>query len=325
MSILSASFFCSDSFSSCSLFCLLLQQFLLCITLLLLLLIIQELPVPLALLLLPLDILFIVIHLIIRCIILLGILITIFGGIYLKHPLLQLPLELSNLLLEMPQKCILRLIIDMRTILNILSPSCISQRRNSLHVVTISWTNTRTHHRLGIPTKGVLQQSRQFGISIRNVRTLPINKGTYHISQNRQRQVYLGGLLETHPSGLGLILTLRALQREALINESQILMRSFQVEYCSEFDATFEFLLAPKTPVNIRFCDRPLNFSLKSITTESGSRPPGIIPPDNCSFTALKSVTRITFVCPESPILTECLAANISPTMTTWSEISASI
>ncbi|XP_055716426.1 ecdysone 20-monooxygenase isoform X1 [Phlebotomus papatasi] len=34
------------------------------------------------------------------------------------------------------------------------------------------------------------------------------------------------------------------------------IIRSFQVEYCSEFDATFEFLLAPKTPVNIRFCDR---------------------------------------------------------------------
>jgi ecdysone 20-monooxygenase len=34
------------------------------------------------------------------------------------------------------------------------------------------------------------------------------------------------------------------------------LVRSFKMKYDSEFDRQFEFVLAPKGPVNIQFCDR---------------------------------------------------------------------
>lgn len=34
------------------------------------------------------------------------------------------------------------------------------------------------------------------------------------------------------------------------------LVKSFKIKYHSEFDQQFEFVLAPKTPVNIQFCDR---------------------------------------------------------------------
>lgn len=34
------------------------------------------------------------------------------------------------------------------------------------------------------------------------------------------------------------------------------LIKAFQIEYISELDIQFEFLLAPKTPVQIRFSDR---------------------------------------------------------------------
>jgi hypothetical protein len=34
------------------------------------------------------------------------------------------------------------------------------------------------------------------------------------------------------------------------------LIKEFKIDYVSEFDQQFEFLLAPKTPVNIKFCDR---------------------------------------------------------------------
>ena len=34
------------------------------------------------------------------------------------------------------------------------------------------------------------------------------------------------------------------------------LVRAFKIEYCSPFEQNFEFLLAPKGPVNMRFEDR---------------------------------------------------------------------
>lgn len=34
------------------------------------------------------------------------------------------------------------------------------------------------------------------------------------------------------------------------------LVRSFKIKYYSEFDRQFEFVLAPKAPVNVQFCDR---------------------------------------------------------------------
>lgn len=34
------------------------------------------------------------------------------------------------------------------------------------------------------------------------------------------------------------------------------IVRSFRVQYKSEFDRQFEFVLAPKAPVNVQFCDR---------------------------------------------------------------------
>lgn len=34
------------------------------------------------------------------------------------------------------------------------------------------------------------------------------------------------------------------------------LVKEFEIEYVSPFELSFEFVLAPKGPVNIRFCDR---------------------------------------------------------------------
>lgn len=34
------------------------------------------------------------------------------------------------------------------------------------------------------------------------------------------------------------------------------LVRSFKIEYKSELDRQFQFVLAPKAPVNVQFCDR---------------------------------------------------------------------
>ena len=34
------------------------------------------------------------------------------------------------------------------------------------------------------------------------------------------------------------------------------LVRAFKIKYHSEFDQQFEFVLAPKAPVNVQFCDR---------------------------------------------------------------------
>lgn len=34
------------------------------------------------------------------------------------------------------------------------------------------------------------------------------------------------------------------------------LVRMFKIKYHSEFDRQFEFILAPKAPVNVQFCDR---------------------------------------------------------------------
>lgn len=34
------------------------------------------------------------------------------------------------------------------------------------------------------------------------------------------------------------------------------LVRTFKIKYHSEFDRQFEFVLAPKAPVNVQFCDR---------------------------------------------------------------------
>lgn len=48
--------------------------------------------------------------------------------------------------------------------------------------------------------------------------------------------------------------------RKFILDELAILLiklvRSFKIKYYSEFDRQFEFVLAPKAPVNVQFCDR---------------------------------------------------------------------
>jgi len=70
----------------------------------------------------------------------------------------QLCLEARNLPLELPQHCILGILIDARLVGDVLGSVGVAQRAQRLLIVVACRPNVGNHHCLGVATQRVLQQ-----------------------------------------------------------------------------------------------------------------------------------------------------------------------
>ena len=70
----------------------------------------------------------------------------------------QLRLQARNLPLELPQHCILGILIDARLVGDVLGSVGVAQRAQRLLIVVACWPNVGNHHCLGVATQRVLQQ-----------------------------------------------------------------------------------------------------------------------------------------------------------------------
>mmetsp|Transcript_8478 Transcript_8478/g.12962 ORF Transcript_8478/g.12962 Transcript_8478/m.12962 type:complete len:292 (-) Transcript_8478:213-1088(-) len=114
--------------------------------------------------------------------------------------------------MEFTDHSIFGIFVDPGLVLNILGSARVPQRRDSLLAVVVGRSAVSNHDGLRVSSEGVLQDTRQLRVTIRNVRALRIDQRTNHVAQRRQRQVNLGGLLQTVAGGSGLALTLTSSQ-----------------------------------------------------------------------------------------------------------------
>lgn len=70
----------------------------------------------------------------------------------------QLRLEARNLPLELPQHCILGILIDAWFVGDVLGSIGVAQRAQRLLIVVVCRPNVGNHHCLGVATQRVLQQ-----------------------------------------------------------------------------------------------------------------------------------------------------------------------
>lgn len=78
-------------------------------------------------------------------------------------------LELLNLIFILFEQGVLRVLVDLGLIFNSLGPRGIPQSRQGLIEIVVSGGARCNHHSLGVATKGVLQQARQLGRTVRDV------------------------------------------------------------------------------------------------------------------------------------------------------------
>lgn len=103
------------------------------------------------------------------------------GSFALQHHLQGL--DFFHILSE---ESILRVFVDLRLILNEFSSACISKSAESLVVVVIGWRAGSNHDSLRVSSQRILEQSRQFRISVRNMVCFAVDQSRYHIAQGTQ-------------------------------------------------------------------------------------------------------------------------------------------
>mmetsp|Transcript_49217 Transcript_49217/g.111493 ORF Transcript_49217/g.111493 Transcript_49217/m.111493 type:complete len:244 (-) Transcript_49217:168-899(-) len=124
----------------------------------------------------------------------------------------ELCLEAHDLLLELADHGVLRVLVDLRLVLDALGAVCVAQRRERLVVVVVCRAEVRHHHRLGVAAQRVLQQARELGVAVGDVRGLAVHERGDHVPQSGEREVNLGRLLEPLARRPGLALPLGACQ-----------------------------------------------------------------------------------------------------------------
>ena len=80
----------------------------------------------------------------------------------------------------------------------------VPEGRDGLVVVVVCRSAIRAHDCLRIASEAVLQQSSELGVTVRDVRRLGVNQRRDDVTQRRERQVDLVGLLQTVSSGSSL-------------------------------------------------------------------------------------------------------------------------
>ena len=117
---------------------------------------------------------------------------------------LELRLQARDLVLELAEHGVLRVLVDLGLIFYIFGAVRVAQRGDGLVVVVARGPAVRAHDGLRISPQRILEQSSKFRVAVRDVLRLAVDQGADDVPQSRQRQIDLRGLLEAITSGLRL-------------------------------------------------------------------------------------------------------------------------
>ena len=95
-------------------------------------------------------------------------------------------------------------------------------------MVKLGGTDSADHERARISAERVLQDAREFGVSVGHVRPFAVGQLSDDVAQGRQRQIDVDGLLESHRVGkhVGLRLTLGTCDKENRCAERRLKNRN---------------------------------------------------------------------------------------------------
>lgn len=124
------------------------------------------------------------------------------------HHLRQLLLQFIYFILEVANKRVLRVLVDVRLILDVLGPVRISERADRFIVVVVSRSNVGDHHGFGIAAQRILEQSGQFRVSVGYVCGVGVHQLRYHIAESGQAEVDVDSFLQPVPLRVRLALPL---------------------------------------------------------------------------------------------------------------------
>lgn len=103
----------------------------------------------------------------------------------------------GNFIVELANHGVLGILIDSWLVLNIFGATSVSERADCLIAVVVRRPTVRNHYCFCITAQGVLEDTRQFGVSVWNVGALGIDETANDMAKRGERQVDLGGLLES--------------------------------------------------------------------------------------------------------------------------------
>lgn len=142
---------------------------------------------------------------------------------------LQHHFQLLNLLHILLEKGILRVFVDFGLILDEFGTTCISERAQSFIIVVICRGASCDHDGLCVTSQGILQQSGEFRITIRNVVSLAVNERRNDITQRTEGKIDLGCLLHALASHSSLAGPLRSCQIHQVQFRSLVLLIPFLI------------------------------------------------------------------------------------------------
>lgn len=99
---------------------------------------------------------------------------------------IKLLLELADFLLVLAKKGIFGVFVDAWLVLNVLGATGVSECVNGLVVVVVSGADVGDHDCLCVSTEGVLKETRQLAISVRDVACLGVSQCRYNVAESRQ-------------------------------------------------------------------------------------------------------------------------------------------
>ena len=108
------------------------------------------------------------------------------GLLVLLFNLDELFLENLDLLCILSEKSVFGIFIYFRLVFYSFSPVSISQGAQCFLIAGLGWGDIGDHASLHVPTEGVLQQSGQFRVTIRNVSAPAIDKTRNDIHKGRE-------------------------------------------------------------------------------------------------------------------------------------------
>mmetsp|Transcript_50475 Transcript_50475/g.156169 ORF Transcript_50475/g.156169 Transcript_50475/m.156169 type:complete len:325 (+) Transcript_50475:972-1946(+) len=124
----------------------------------------------------------------------------------------QLHAQAGDLVLELADHRVLRVLVDLGLVLDALRPVGVSQGAQGLVVVVVHGADARAHHGLGVAAEGVLKQPGQLRVSVGDEGGLGVNQGGDHVAERAEGHVDLRGLLQRLPARSRLALALGARQ-----------------------------------------------------------------------------------------------------------------
>ena len=168
----------------------------------------------------------------------------------------ELLLQLGNLLLVLAKQRIFGVLINAGLVLDILRSGGVTKRVHRLVEVVIRGAHIRNHHCLCVAAQRVLQETGELTVAVRDVRCLGVGERGDNVAERGEREINLGGFLETVACSTGLRNTFRAGQ----IHHVELADANVLLSICAQFRALNsdreERVRARGVGIHLGFADR---------------------------------------------------------------------